>query len=155
MFRFRLQSILNTRVASEKEAAARLADARSKQALAEAQRAELQSAMAQGYARLSEPAGAPRPVGELRSRSYVLDQLSARMALVEDSVRRAQGEVQLSVERFAAAVRDRRVLDLLREKRLASWKTATEKAELATMDGIALTRFASGPQNPADPESEP
>jgi flagellar protein FliJ len=143
VFRFRLQRVLDLRAESEQQAATELAHAQTRLQHAHSQKASLESTLEAGYSRLSAAGAATRTVGEMLSRCYVLDQLDVRLARADADVRAAEDDTRERQEAFALAFRDRRILDRLKEKQLEEWRTEEVRADLVTMDGIALTRFTS------------
>jgi flagellar protein FliJ len=143
MFRFRLQRVLDLRAETEQQAATELAQAKTRLEQAHTEKATLEGALETGYARLAAVGAASRTVGEMLQRCYVLDQLDVRLARADADVRAAEDETRTRQEAFATAFRDRRVLDRLKEKQRAEWKAEEGRADMVTMDGIALTRFMS------------
>jgi flagellar protein FliJ len=143
MFRFSLQRVLDIRAQTEQTAAVHLAEAKSRLQQANDQKAEIEGALEEGIARLSTGAESAPTVGEMRSRCYVLAQLDERLARAQHGIVAAEAEEEQRREEFATAFRDRRVLDRLKERHLEAWREEAVKADLATMDGIALSRFAT------------
>jgi flagellar protein FliJ len=143
MFRFSLQRVLDLRAQTEQRAATHLAQAQHRLQQANEQKAEIAGVLAQGIARLTAAVALPKTVGEMRSHCYVLSQLDERLARAEHGIRTAQVEEQQRQQEFTTAFRDRRVLDRLKEKHLEAWREEETRADLAAMDGIALSRFTT------------
>lgn len=152
MFKFRLQTILELRARNEERTAAQLADSRHRADEARAEKRSVEDALSAGLARIASIRGAPSPVGEMRSRAYVLAQLDERVARASVSVARAEETVRKDQEEYTLAFRERRVLDRLRERREEEWRAEEERTELTAMDGVALARFTSAATSAAAQE---
>lgn len=142
MFRFRLQNVLDLRLEREQKAAGELTQARVRVRTAEEEKATLEDALAEGYARLSS-ANSARSVGEMRSRCYVIDQLGARVSRAAKAVEEAVAEVESSHHEFKAAFKGRLVLDRLKERQRGEWREEEGRLERADMDEVARTRVAT------------
>lgn len=141
MFRFRLQRVLDLKERREREAAVVLAEARGAAVAARQARETLEAVRSESLDRLTGAHSKGAPIGELRNMSYVVESLNRQIQearsvsdAADETVRRLAGE-------FNAAVRDRRALDLLRERRQEEWRADQVLADQQDMDGIALTRF--------------
>jgi flagellar export protein FliJ len=139
MFRFRLQNVLDLRAEREQKAASELSQARARVRAAEEAKAALESSIAEGYARLTA-ANAARSVGEMRSRSYVLDQLGERVTRAAEAIDKAVAEVEGSHREFQTALKGRMALDRLRERQRQEWREEEGRVERAEMDEVARTR---------------
>jgi flagellar protein FliJ len=153
MFRFSLQRVLDLRAQTEQKAATHLAQAQHRLQQANEQKAEIEDVLAQGIARLTAAVALPRTVGEMRSHCYVLTQLDERLARAENGIRNAEVEQEQRQQEFTLAFRDRRVLDRLKEKHLEAWREEETRADLAAMDGIALSRFTARAAEPQQKEN--
>ena len=140
-FRFPLQRLLTMRQKAESEAAIELATANNsetaarhdKDALAE-QRAEARDVM------LPAP-GQSQTIGAIRQVAFLMEQLDSRIVGAAEVVAAAERNVQEKQWMLGERVRDRRVLDRLRDRQLESWKVEEARAERNVMDGIGSTRF--------------
>jgi flagellar FliJ protein len=141
LFKFRLQRVLELRELREQQTATRLAEARTvADAAREATRA-LEDLRTESVDRLTRTHAAGAPAGELRNVSYVLESLNRKIEEANNRVHVAEEQVRGLADEFSAAVRDRRVLDMLRHRRHDEWKSSEASADRQAMDGIALNRF--------------
>ncbi|MBI1808808.1 MAG: flagellar FliJ family protein [Gemmatimonadetes bacterium] len=95
---------------------------------------------------MARDAAQPQPgtatsVADLRRAAFLVEQLDGTLSGAREAVAAAERNVQDHQWRLGERVRDRRVLDRLRERQLETWKTADARAEREVMDGIARTRF--------------
>ena len=148
MFRFRLQKVLQLREEREQSVATQLVQAQDAAGAAREARHTLESARTDLAAAQSVPAAS---VGELQNLSYLIEQLDARVSDADAAVGDADEAVQRVQAELRDAFRDRRAIDLLRERHLESWKAAETQLDRQTMDEIALTRFT---QNAAQQASD-
>lgn len=143
-FSFRLQRVLELREKKEQAMASQAAAARAQADAARAAREALEHVRAAGRERMQEvhvrEAQLPS-VGELQQMGLVLEALDTRVAQASTTHAAAEQAARAAQEQLAAAFRDRRVLDRLKEKQQHAWKAEAVRQDLATMDGIALTRF--------------
>lgn len=144
MFKFRLQNVLDLRVEREQKAASELSQAKARVRAAEEAKAALESSIAEGYARMAA-ANAARSVGEMRSRSYVLDQLGERVSRAAEAIDKAVAEVENSHRDFQAAFKGRMALDRLKERQREDWREEEGRAERAEMDEVARNRVHASP----------
>lgn len=155
-FRFRLQKVLDLRKAYEQESAARVAEAR--RAAEDAQRkvAELDSAREAGIAELERAGSGARSAGELQHLSFIIEQIGEHLAAADAASRSADERVDQLVTEFTQAVRQRRVIDQLRDRQHGAWRSAQVQADRKLMDELALTRHnAAQPNNQAARSSAP
>lgn len=141
MFQFRLQRILELRERREKETATRLTEARDAADAARGAQEALEAIHTQSVRRLATASTGGAPVGELRNVSYVLEHLNRQIQEARSVATAADESVKTLTEEFATAFKDRRMLDLLREKKLDEWKAGKVSSDRQTMDGVALGRF--------------
>mgnify|MGYP002777087862 CR=1 FL=1 len=143
-FSFRLQRVLELREKKEQAMATQAAAARAQADAARAAREALEHIRAAGRERLHEAHAreAQLPsVGELQQMGLVLEALDTRVAQASTTHAAAEQAARTAQEQLTEAFRDRRVLDRLKEKQQHAWKAEAVRQDLATMDGIALTRF--------------
>ena len=141
MFKFRLQRLLDLREQKEREKAVELARAESAADEARATLANLAAVRSIGRDRLHAAHVAEGTVGELRNLVFVLEQLDRQLATAEASVGEAEEEAARARGVLGTAHQERRVLDRLKDRHHADWRTVADAADRQTMDGIALTRF--------------
>jgi flagellar FliJ protein len=142
MFKFPLQRLLDLRAKREQELARQLAAARGDASRAVEHHDALQDLKAEGNASLAARAHEAPSVGELVSLGYTVTQINERVADAADQVAAAEA---LVVEQGAVlndAVRDRRVLDRLRDRREDEHRAVEQHKERTHMDAVAIGRFA-------------
>lgn len=139
---FKLQKVLDLRLWREQESAQRLGEAQRQMAEA-AQAAEaLREVRANGLEQFRRAHANGGPVGQLQNLSYVLGRLDARIA--EADARRLEAEQRVNATRseYAAALRERRVLERLRDRHMEQARAEIAHAEGLAMDDLAVTRHA-------------
>jgi flagellar export protein FliJ len=139
-FRFRLQKVLDLRKVHEQESATRVAEAR--RAADDAQRtvAALDSARHAGLAERERAGNGARSAGELQHLSFIIEQIGHHIAAADVASQHADERVDELVTEFTHAVRQRRVIDQLRDRQRGAWQSAQVQADRKLMDEIALTR---------------
>lgn len=150
MFKFRLQQLLNLRQQREREMTAAMTRAEAVRDAACAARDTLETARTTGRERLHAAHGTQETVGQLRSRVFVLDQLDEQVAHAATSVSEAEAETESARQLLSTAHGERRVLDRLRDRHEADWRTAEVQLDRQTMDAIALARFIQPASAPGD-----
>lgn len=140
-FSFRLQRVLELREKKEQAMATQAAAARAQADAARTAREALEHIRAAGRERMHEAHAALPSVGELQQMGLVLEALDTRVAQASTTHAAAEQAARTAQEQLTEAFRDRRVLDRLKEKQQHAWKAEAVRQDLATMDGIALTRF--------------
>ena len=151
-FRFRLQKVLNVRKMHEQESAVRVAEAR--RVADDAQRTveALDSARHAGLAERERAGNGARSAGELQHLSFIIAQIGEHLAAADDACRSADERVDALVSEFTDAVRQRRVIDQLRDRQRGVWQNAQVQADRKLMDELALTRHNAS--RPADSEKK-
>jgi flagellar protein FliJ len=155
MFRFRLQRVLDLREKREQESAVRLGAARAEEEQARQRCEELREirgASAEGVHRVQSA----RPtVGQLQNLRFVVERLDVQLEGALEESLAAEQNVRLSLDEYAAAFRDRKVLDRLRTRARDTHRAHEEAADQRLMDDIALTGFnrarAAEAEGGADP----
>lgn len=142
-FEFRLERILQLRTQHEKDRAVNLSQARRRAGLAHDHHVRLTGA------RDRERAGAdrhtaPRTAGELQSRNFFLDQLDMRVQHAVREMKTAEASVRTQLADYHDALRDRSVLERLRDRDHAAWRSESARADQKTMDELGMTRHARG-----------
>jgi flagellar export protein FliJ len=140
-FKFSLQRLLTMRQKAEREAAIALATAHVAEDAARQTKDALDVRRAEARDAVLPPPGTVKSVAELRQAAFLVEQLDSNLAGARADVAAAERSVQEQQWRLGERVRDRRVLDRLRERQLDSWKVTDARAERDVMDGIARTRF--------------
>lgn len=141
-FEFPLARIRKLRKDEEDVQAAELADARSRADDARRAREDLQAIRDANRSVLSRAHGA-RTAGHLRNLEYVLEGLDAQIADANTTCLAAEEDLVRSMDAFARARNRRRVLDQLRERRMADWREAVKREEQKANDEVALGRHGN------------
>lgn len=139
MFRFRLERLLELRALREQEKAAAVAEARTATERALAARASLvavRAASAEALLRAHEGG----TVGQLQNLGLALARIDEALSAAGDAARAAEAELDGRREELRAAMRDRRVLDRLKEHHAEQWRADTSRTDQQLMDAIALAR---------------
>ena len=139
-FRFRLQRVLELREKKEEEQARRLAAAKDDAERARDAQSLLEGVRGAERDRLSGPQALS--VGELQHSAFLLECLDGHIAGAAAATSAAADAVRLAERDLVAAFRDRHVLDRLREKHAGAFRAADAAHDRATMDSIALARYA-------------
>ncbi|MBL8961404.1 MAG: flagellar export protein FliJ [Gemmatimonadetes bacterium] len=142
MFKFPLQRLLDLRAKREQELARQLAAAQGEALRATEQRDALRDLQAESTASLAARAHDALSVGELVSLGYTVSQMAERVATATDAVSAAEAVVTTQGAVLNDAVRDRRVLDRLRDRREDEHRAVEQQKERDQMDAVALGRFA-------------
>jgi flagellar export protein FliJ len=140
-FKFRLQSVLELREQTERESAARLAEAEAAADEARVAQRTLESIQQNGAAAIRDAHGTTT-IGEMRSIGYVLEQLDHHIADAQTRVAAADDVVAQARTDLTSALQARRVLSRLRDRHLENWRTEDNAQEMKQMDEFALARFA-------------
>jgi flagellar FliJ protein len=152
-FRFPLQKVLELREQQEKEKAVGLAQAQQQASVAKEARTDLEAVREAGRVGLARAHGQGGAVGHLQNMSYVVESLDERIQEAESVCEEADDEVVRSMKTFHEAVKQRRTIDTLKERRLGEWRTDEARAETKTMDEIAVTRHGRN-GNRVDPRRD-
>lgn len=137
----------------EQESAVRVAEARRLAEDAQRKVAELDNAREAGLAERERAGGQPRSAGELQHLSFIIEQIGEHLAAADAASHNADERVDQLVTEFTHAVRQRRVIDQLRDRQHGAWQNAQVQADRKLMDELALTRHtaakAATPENKA------
>ena len=150
MAAFSLQRVLDLKKRREESVAIKLAQARAAADEARASEAQLEAQREEG---IRSRTTASVAVGHLQNASYVIEQIDGRLADARDAVKSADAAVHARLAEFTTALQERRVLDRLKEKRMEEFLAIEAKADLTSMDAIALTRFVRSENSDAEGES--
>lgn len=141
MPKFSLQRILDLRQRKEQALAIRLAHARTQAEEARSVVASIEVQREESEAQMRTGAASKTTVGSIQNASYVVGRLDDQLAEARQAVHTMEAEVQICLTEFTAALQERQVLDRLKDKRLTAALLEENKAEQATNDAIALSRF--------------
>lgn len=140
-FRFRLQQVLELREHTEKQAAAKLAEAESAADEARVAKKALET-IQQGGSQALRTAHASEPtIGQLKTIGYIIEQLNHHIVDAQTRVESAEQTVSESRTDLNSALQARRVLSRLRERHFATWRVEDNAQQLRQMDELALSRF--------------
>lgn len=140
VFRFPLDNVLEIRKESERRSAVGLAKARGEADLARKAMSDLEAVREAGRARLAAAHGSGGAVGHLQNLATVVRQVEARIRDAEVHCQRADEQVVESLRDFHEALRSRKTIEELRERKLDEWRTEAVRGEQKAMDETALTR---------------
>jgi flagellar protein FliJ len=151
-FKFSLQRVLELREEAEHVAAIELASARAVADEARRVKEVLDARRAETRQALDSPPGRERRIAEVRQIYMLMEHLDTKVARADESVASAERGVENGQARLGETVKDRRVIDRLRERQMDAWRIAGDRVERETMDDIARARFiaASNDLNPGD-----
>lgn len=143
VFRFSLQRVLELRRMREQARAVELAEAQLRV------RDALEACQRLADARGSVPVQAAtevglRPAGQLQGYAGVAELIGEHLRHSLDLAAAAEREAADSLARFEDSMRDRRVLDRLRDRQLNDWQVEERRVDTQEMDEIALARHQRG-----------
>ena len=140
-FRFDLQKVLELRETEEKEQARALADAERQAEQARRQLAEIRAIRDEEASKLMRSHGEARAVGHLRNLGTVIDQIAEQVKRAEAAVKEAARAVDSSRTHLVEAMKERRVMDQLRDRKREAWEAEQKDHEQKQTDQLALERF--------------
>lgn len=152
-FVFRLRAVLKQRRWIERRRQRELAAAQLavQQALAELAQLQQEVRDANDFARQSLAPGRVN-VGLLVQHRLYLAAAGQRMQDVARRIELARQEVSAAQQRLTEAARQRRLIELLRDRQLQHWKAEQDRRELAALDEagtqIAIRRLAEADASP-------
>lgn len=141
MFKFRLQRILELREQHEQAKARALAGAQDVANSARADQSALAALRDDSQALIHATTHAAPRVGHLWQLDLALTALEVRMERAAEVVHEAEAQVVTAQEALAAAAKDRRVLDRLKERHAESYRAEFALKDRIAMDEIALAQF--------------
>jgi flagellar export protein FliJ len=153
-FKFSLQRLLTLREKAAHQAAIELAVARVAEEEAHDEQQRLGASRAEARDALMPKPGASRTVSELRHIAYLMEQLDARTEVADESVAEAGRAVHAKQASLGERLRDRRMLDRLRERHLADWRTADERRDRELMDGLGRSKHADTSRTPTSTDDQ-
>jgi flagellar export protein FliJ len=139
-FRFRLERVLDLRMAAEREQARRLGEAHRHE---EEQRQVVEKSVAHVGEITRQLAETPRELstaGMLRNLLLTLEAAKAAAETAEQAHREAAARVDVETESFGRARQDRRAVERLREHRREAWEQDAARSEQQAQDEVALRR---------------
>jgi flagellar export protein FliJ len=135
-YRFPLARLLALREQRERAAAASYAAARTAEAALLANVTHANAERADARDRLLPAPGCASSVAELTHVAFLVTQLDAYVANVTGQLGEAAAETARQQALLVDRVRDRRILERLRERRRLEWQLAADRRERETMDAV-------------------
>ena len=145
-FKFPLERLLAIRKKAEEEASIELAVARGAEDDARTVRDDLAAQRDVAREALLPTPGSNRAVSELRSVALIIDQIDSRAVRASEEVMKAQEGVKQHETQLGERLKDRRVLDRLRDRQLAAWQVLDGQVDRELMDTLARARFQGTPK---------
>lgn len=151
-FTFRLQRLLALRRMAERAAAISLGSAQQVASTAQAAVTQIAGQRAAARAAMLPTSGSTQRVAELCHAVFLAEQLDAHVVDAGAKVIAADAKVRDTRDRLGARVKERRILERLRERHFAEWSLHTERHERDLMDAIPrlLPVFGDGLITPTD-----
>jgi flagellar FliJ protein len=140
-FKFRLQRLLDLRRKKEQEAAGGLAQARSVAEAAERREQELAARRDATRQEMLPAEGQTVRVADLHEIAFLVRALDDRVSDAKEASVAAERSVQERVGELSEAMRDRRILDRLKDRRTEEWRAEDARQEREVMDAIARDRY--------------
>lgn len=140
-FKFPLQRLLDLKAQHEREMARQLASAQVAADQERDARDALARAHAAAHSSLAAATGHGITVGHLVSLSQTITPLQERVSQADERTVAAEQVVDERHQQLSAALKERQVLDRLRDKRLDMHRADENARDQAAMDAIALTRY--------------
>lgn len=141
-FRFPLARLLALRERRERDAAITLAAAREREVRLEASRDKTAERRTHTRDALMPAPGKVGSVADMYNVSFLLEQLDAHAVVTTVALTTAAEEAANCHATLVDRVRERRVLERLRDRQLAEWRTAADMRERDAMDAIAQVHYA-------------
>jgi flagellar export protein FliJ len=137
-FSFRLERVLQLRLAAEQSQAGRVADARRDEAERRLQAEATAALVAEAIEQMSATPSGLCTAGTLGNLMLVLEGARARAASAAGAHRDAVARLEIEQLSFEQARQARRAIEKLREQRYAEWQSDAVRAEQRLTDEVAL-----------------
>jgi flagellar FliJ protein len=141
-FKFRLQRLLDLRHKKEQEAASAVAIARAAAEAAALREEDLTTRRDSTRQELLPAEGQTVRVAQLHEVAFLVRALDDRVQDAHKVSVAAERSMHERLGELGDAMRDRRVLDRLKDRRSEEWRTEDARLEREIMDTIARNRFA-------------
>ena len=151
-FKVRLQRLLELRQKKENEAASAVAAARNTAQSAALREQDLTTRRDATRQELLPASGQTVRVAELHGIAFLVRALDERVLDAKKVHEAAEQSVHEKVEELSEAMRDRRILDRLKDRRTEEWRTEDARLEREVMDAIARDRFVDSKKPPTSPD---
>ena len=136
-FSFRLERVLQLRLAAEQAQARRLGEARREEAEARLFSEAGAARVAEAIAQVAATPAALRTAGTLSNLILTVEAARARAAESARAHAEAVARLEVEINGFEEARQARRAVERLKERRLESWERDMERAEQSVMDEVA------------------
>jgi len=147
-FAFRLERLLQLRVAAEKERARELAEALTEEETRRGALREGAARLAEAREQLSGTTAIGRPrAGSLRNLELSLLALLTNAAQLSARHEKSLERVDSERQQYELARRERRILERLRQQRRQTWEGEYQRWEQAITDEVALNRSRGEPED--------
>jgi flagellar export protein FliJ len=137
-FSFRLERVLQLRVAAEQAQARRVADARQDEAACRRLADQAAALVADAIDQIAATPASLSTAGNLGNVMLVLESARARSAAAAAAHREAAAKLEIELLSFEQARQARRAIEKLREQRYAQWQSDATRAEQQLTDEVAL-----------------
>lgn len=143
-FTFRLGRLLSLRERKERDAGAAYSAARARVESLRSAREEVLERRDAARARLLPPPGVRAMPGDAQAMQLLIDQAEARMRWLDQVVQEAETEAETRRAELGLRLRERRVLERLRERQKDTWREDSDRRARDTMDAVALRVATAG-----------
>jgi flagellar protein FliJ len=143
-FTFRLDRILDLREKTEKEQARILRDAMVDEDARRRSLEEAEARLDRCAEQIVDASEAVTTAGTMQNLAMTIHAAAGQVEVAEVSHQNAEETVRTERDVFAAARKDRRIVERLREKRHEEWELEAGRVEQRTLDAIAHHRRAAG-----------
>jgi flagellar FliJ protein len=141
-FRFKLQAVLDQRKAREDRLLAELGELRREESAEVARLAMLTGQLEQSCEAMSEAYARSAPANELALRDEHLEALRDDVRLQELTLQTVRERVEAKRQEVVEAVKDRRLIETLRDKQEQTYVLEMARAEQRMLDDMASVRYA-------------
>jgi len=138
-FRFELDPVLRVRRLREQEKQRALAECEQARRDLEDRLRRHQENLAQGKEMMREAVVGRVDLAAMRGQAQASMQVQRRANEILLALAGAYQRIERARAELAEATRDRRAIELLRERRYAKWKADIEKAEIGFLDDLATS----------------
>jgi flagellar FliJ protein len=140
-FKFNLEAVLRVRRATEEERQRDLAKAMRLRMILEGQLRQMQETITQSKRDLGSGLIGRVDLDSVAQFARYSGQVAMRAQGMLQQLAVAEKQIETARERLLQASRDRKALELLRDRRLALWQAEREKKESAMLDELAVQAY--------------
>lgn len=142
-FRFTLQAVLRQRELTERERQRKLAQRQLAAMDADRRLTELRERL-EAERQATRALAVGGDIAGVRRQGLAIGWIARAMAGAEEELATAQQEVETARAALARAAVDRKVVELLRDRRRAAWLADLNRREQGELDELAVIRAAGG-----------